>query len=1535
MKNTPWRIALGTALAAGLTAAPLAAVPASAAVPAFAVEVAPAAAGGSPVVINEAYLSGGSPGAAYKSKFVELYNSSGAPVTLDGWSLQYRSGTGTAAPTAVAALSGSIPAKGHYLVQGGTNSATSTAPALPAPDLVATGLNPSGTAGTLVLAKQTTALNPLATGSVIEPANVADLLGYGASNTFETQAAAAPAGNTDVKSLSRSNGADSNNNAADFALGASITPTAAGGSADPGPVGPDPVDPPPAGGTKTIAEIQGSGADSPFIGASVTTRGKVTAAFPTGGFAGFYLQTPGTGGDLTPANHPASDAIFVYSPATVGSVTIGDYVEITGTVSEFYGMTQVSVTDSAGLQKLDEAAPEVKSTGFTLPADEAVRESLEGMLLTPQGPVTVTDNYSLNQYGEIGLAGGTTPLEQPTAVATYGSADYTATVAANAARGIKLDDGATTNFLKDAATKAQVLPYLTTADPVRVGSPVTFQTDVVLSYANNAWKFQPLTHLTPENAGTIQPATFGATRAEAPAAVGGNLKLASFNVLNYFTTTGDTLAGCTFYTDRDGNPVTVRSGCNARGAANAENLKRQQDKIVAAISKSGADVVSLMEVENSAQFGKDRDDALARLVEALNVAAPGIWDYVRTPANAPPLADEDMIRTAFIYKRAAAEPVGESIIHNDTVAFASARKPLAQVFKPVGAADDKKFIAIANHFKSKGSAATPEDTDKGQGASNLARTEQAKSLLAFSHDLQASKGTDKVFLMGDFNAYAKEDPINVLTAAGFVNQDQKARNAGGSAKHSYLFGGLVGSLDHVLASPGANSVVTGADIWNINSVESVALEYSRYNNNVTNYYVPDQFRASDHDPVVVGLDLPAAPVTPASVDLNLLGINDFHGRIDANTFLFAATVEQLRASAAPGATAFLSAGDNIGASLFASAVAKDQPTIDVLNALELRASAVGNHEFDAGWTDLRDRVAAGGTNAKFPYLGANVYQKGTTDPVLPEYSVLEMNGVKVAVIGTVTQEVPSLVTPAGVTDLEFGDPVDAINRVAAKITGEKLADVIVVENHDGAGSGTPDGSTLEQEVAAGGPFAKLVTKTSPEVDAIFTGHTHKQYSWDAPVLDTSGQPTGRTRPVVQTGSYGEFIGQIQLTVDTTTMQVTGYKAGNVKRTVPTETETAADLVAKYPRVAAVKAIVDKALADAAVIGNQPVGKVTADITTAFTPATATSPASRDDRANESTLGNLVADSLVDALKAPDLGAAEIGVVNPGGLRNELYYAPDGTITYAEANAVLPFVNNLWTTSLTGAQFKTLLEQQWQTNPDGTVPSRAYQQLGLSQNVNYTYDAARPAGDRITSIRVNGSLIDPAKSYRIGTFSFLATGGDNFRVFKEGAGTEDSGLVDRDAWIKYLQGHNPVSPDFARRTVAVVNSTATEIKGGDAVSLAVSKLDLTSLGSPVNTSLTAAFTDAAGTATQLGTIPVSAGAATVNVKVPAGAAPGTGTLVLTAAESGTVVQVDVKVAASGPVTPACTAPVPPTKWYDVAGWITYAMAWLQYQRCLKG
>lgn len=637
---------------------------------------------------------------------------------------------------------------------------------------------------------------------------------------------------------------------------------------------------------------------------------------------------------------------------------------------------------------------------------------------------------------------------------------------------------------------------------------------------------------------------------------------------------------------------------------------------------------------------------------------------------------------------------------------------------------------------------------------------------------------------------------------------------------------------------------------------------------------------------LVGGGLVAVPASAApSTTINLLNINDFHGRIDANTVQFAGTIEQLRAAGGEANTLFLSNGDNIGASLFASASQRDEPTIDVLNALDLATSSVGNHEFDGGFADLTGRVAA---RADFDYLGANVYQKGTTTPALPEYATFDVNSVTVGVIGTVSEETPSLVTPAGISTLSFGDPVAAVNRVAAQLSDGRSengeADVIVAEFHEGAGAGTPEGATLAQEIAAGGAFARIVTQTSSLVDVIFTGHTHKEYVWEAPV---PGVPNA-VRPVVQTGSYGANIGQVELQVDPDNGLVQSFTARNVKRT----TTAAADLIATYPRVATVDGIVKSALTAATAIGNQPKGTITADITRAFTGATS------EDRASESTVGGLVANALRDSASG-----AQIGVVNPGGLRADLKYAKDpanpletkdGIVTYAEANAVLPFLNNVWTTSLTGAQFTTLLEQQWQTNADGSVPSRPYLQLGLSDNVRYTFDATRPAGSRITSVTVNGKPLDPAASYRIGTFSFLATGGDNFRIFTKGTNATDTGLVDRDAWISYLEKNQNIKPDFARRSVQVAGNPSTA-QVGTALSIKLSTLDLTSLGSPKNTTLTASFTGGklGTTSVPFGTFPVANGAGTVAGAIPATAA-GASTLTIVAAPSGTTVTLPLSV-----------------------------------------
>ncbi|GAB2454406.1 2',3'-cyclic-nucleotide 2'-phosphodiesterase (5'-nucleotidase family) [Conyzicola lurida] len=635
----------------------------------------------------------------------------------------------------------------------------------------------------------------------------------------------------------------------------------------------------------------------------------------------------------------------------------------------------------------------------------------------------------------------------------------------------------------------------------------------------------------------------------------------------------------------------------------------------------------------------------------------------------------------------------------------------------------------------------------------------------------------------------------------------------------------------------------------------------------------------------LGLALAAVPLATAPamaapgdvVEISLLNINDFHGRIDENTVKFAGTVEQLRAAAGEANTLFLSDGDNIGASLFASSSQDDQPTIDVLNALELRTSAVGNHEFDKGFSDLAGRVA---TAADWSYLGANVYQKGTTTPALQEYEIFTVGGIDIAVIGAVTVETPTLVSPGGITTVDFGDPVAAVNRVAAQIDSAGLADVIVAEYHEGASAGTPDGATLEAELALDSAFTSIVQNTSASVDAIFTGHTHKQYSWDAPV---PGVP-GKTRPVLQTGNYGENIGQIALTVDATTGDVVSYVAGNVART---ETDDA-ELIAAYPRVAEVNTIVTAALAAAATIGDQPIGSITADITTAFAEG------ERDDRASESTLGNLVANSLVTSLADETLGGAEIGVVNPGGLRSDLTFASsavgegDGVVTYAEANAVLPFVNNLWTTTLTGAQFATLLEQQWQLDENGDVPSRPFLNLGLSSNVNYTFDPAAAQGEHITSITVDGEPIDPARGYRIGSFSFLVLGGDNFREFANGTDTRDSGLIDRDAWIGYISASSPLSPDFARHGVAVSGVPAS-VEAGAEASLTLGTLDLTSLGSPTTTAVSLAFDGSAAAPVEAAFAADGALAFTVPADAPAST-----TLVVTSAESGTVVRVPLAV-----------------------------------------
>ncbi|MDD9205440.1 ExeM/NucH family extracellular endonuclease, partial [Georgenia sp. 10Sc9-8] len=394
------------------------------------------------------------------------------------------------------------------------------------------------------------------------------------------------------------------------------------------------------------------------------------------------------------------------------------------------------------------------------------------------------------------------------------------------------------------------MPYLSTEDPVRVGAAVEFTDPVILDYRYGAWTFQPTTQVTGAN--DAAPVAFENTREATPQDVGGDLQIASFNVLNYFSSLGEDEPGCEFYPDREGTPTTT-DWCEVRGAYDEESFERQETKIVAAITTLGAEVVALEEIENSRYFtaDEDRDEALATLTAALNEAdGDGTWAYVASPDEVP--ADEDVIRNAFVYRADRVTPVGESEILIGSDAFDNAREPLAQVFRALDEADEPvgaEFAVITNHFKSKGSGEGPgNEVDEGQGLSNADRVAQAEALVDFADDLY---GDDMpVFLVGDFNAYTAEDPLVVLDTAGYANLGQTMTD-----EDTYSFGGLVGSLDHIFGDAEAVELVTGVDIWTINSVEAIGLEYSRYNYNVTDLYDTSPFRSSDHDPILVGLDV--------------------------------------------------------------------------------------------------------------------------------------------------------------------------------------------------------------------------------------------------------------------------------------------------------------------------------------------------------------------------------------------------------------------------------------------------------------------------------------------------------------------------------------------------------------------------------------------------------------------------------------------------------------------------------------------------------
>jgi 5'-nucleotidase len=590
-----------------------------------------------------------------------------------------------------------------------------------------------------------------------------------------------------------------------LAAGGLVTLAAPALAASPGPACDAPV--------QSIGSVQGDGAASPVAGQLVTITGTVVADLQDGGLGGFNVQDAGDGRPAT------SDGVFVYD-ATAPAVALGDRVVVRGTVREFNGLTEITDVDvvGCGTGGLPTAAP------LTLPATDEQREPLEGMLVAPAQTLTVTEVYDLNRYGEILLAQGGR-LFSPTEAAEPG-APARAVLASNEARSITLDDGRST----DLSATGQAPPFLTLTDPVRVGDTAAIDQPVVLSYSRSTWALQP-------SDGTAEGTTFAATnpRPTDPPVVGGDLTIGDFNVLNYFVD---------FPTASDDRP---------RGAVNAGELAEQQAKIVSALTTLDADVVTLHEIENSAVLTPQTPyRAVETLLAAIEAEDGHDWNYVRAHE------DTDVITNAVIFRTDRVTPVGEPRIPTaeQLTAFENARTPIAQTFR----AEDEVFTIIANHLKSKGSGTGANaDTGDGQGASNADRVAQARVLVDFAAQVATDSGDTDVLLTGDFNSYRTEDPVDVLTTAGY--RDMAPALAPG--QFSYVFDGGSGSLDHVFASPSVAGKLTGLGVWDINAVESSAYEYDGYQP----LYAPYAYRASDHNPTVFGLAT-VAPDVPASASVS-------------------------------------------------------------------------------------------------------------------------------------------------------------------------------------------------------------------------------------------------------------------------------------------------------------------------------------------------------------------------------------------------------------------------------------------------------------------------------------------------------------------------------------------------------------------------------------------------------------------------------------------------------------------------------------------
>ena len=874
----------------------LAALLASLSTPAFA---------DSAVVISQVYGGGGNSGAQLKHDFIELYNRSSSPVSLNGWSVQYASATGTS--WQVTPLTDVMLQPGqYYMVQqaAGTGGTATTVAA----DKIGT-IPMAGGAGKVALSNTTAAF------AVANPSGAAlvDLVGYGGTANFSEGGTPTGTLANATAALRKNNGCtDTDNNGADFEVlapsprntaviqacgativkpiiascpatlpvaqgysgsvpltatdedsivtGASITSgmlagisldgfTAAGaigGTASVNlsaaaslAVGNYPVTirfandgeqfatcpvtvkvTGLANVSMTIPQIQGASAGdapSPVANTVQTAEGVVTRKVSNG----FFMQDAAGDGDPT-----SSDGIFVFTQ-TAPTVQVGQTARVTGLVFEYAPSgakrSYTEFKDVSAVVPMGDG-PAITPANVELGANLA---HYEGMLVRFTRPLTVNQAEFLGDRGELTLANGR--LEVPTNRHPARTPEAYALAAANAAGMLVLDDGL--------FVTPTTIPYIGQDGTVRVGDTVSDLVGVIdfgaVGGNTTAFKLQP-----------VAAPVFSRTnpREDAPALAAGNVKVASANVLNFFTTftNGRNVEGQTGQGCKVGSTTTAG---NCRGADNMEEFVRQRDKIVAELKAIDADVYGLMEIQNNGEY------AVTYLTNALN-AAVGSNAYAVVPA--PAATGTDAIRVAMIYKPSRLTLVGGALSDADAI---NNRPPMAQTFQ---AANGEKFSLVVNHMKSKGSCPSGSglDADQGdsQGCWNNTRKQQAARLVnGFVPQVVAAAGDPDVLLIGDMNSYGMEDPVFVMTNAGFVNQLERYVRPHGSP-YSYVFGSNSGYLDHALASSSLSPQVAGAAEWHVNADEPTVIDYNK-DGKPQDLYNALAYRASDHDPVVVSLNL--------------------------------------------------------------------------------------------------------------------------------------------------------------------------------------------------------------------------------------------------------------------------------------------------------------------------------------------------------------------------------------------------------------------------------------------------------------------------------------------------------------------------------------------------------------------------------------------------------------------------------------------------------------------------------------------------------